>query len=95
MRDPQHLRRCVTACSRTPLALYADFVDGTCVTIKNCSTDYYADNATFECESDCTDTYLQYADPISRECVAVCELGYYGYNESVGVGICSPRCPLN
>ena len=46
VRDPQNLRRCVTACSRTPLALYADFVDGTCVTIKNCSADYFADNAT-------------------------------------------------
>ena len=46
VKDPQFYRRCVTDCSRSPLALYADFDSGTCVTAKNCTPGKFADNST-------------------------------------------------
>lgn len=49
VRDPQYGRRCVTACSRTPLALYFDVLSGDCVTAKNCTNGTFADNATNRC----------------------------------------------
>lgn len=72
VRDPQNNRKCVTSCSRSPLALYFDLAAGLCVTIRNCTAGTYADNYTNHCESNCVGSVNQYADPVTRQCVAQC-----------------------
>ena len=48
-----------------------------------------------KCESDCQGTTtLMYADPITKECVDVCQPRYYSLNKTANVGICSLTCPL-
>lgn len=96
IRDPQNNRRCVTNtnCSRLPVALFGDITAATCVTARNCTAGTFGDNNTKKCESDCQGPTLLYADPISKECVDVCQPRYYSLNGSVNVGICSLTCPL-
>lgn len=81
-------------CSRDPLALFADFDAGSCVTINNCTLGTWSDNNTNQCEEDCTGSDLQYSDNVTRQCVSQCELGWYGLNVSAGVGVCSDHCPV-
>lgn len=95
VRDFQYMRRCVPACSRTPIALFFDLAAGNCVAVGNCTVGTYADNFTNHCESDCKGVNDYYADPVTGACVKQCELGWYGYNESANVGRCVQQCPLD
>ena len=63
--------KCVPRCSS--LSEYADLVNGYCVS--QCPVNYFADNRTQTCISNCSQYTLMYGDTANRVCVEQCPSG--------------------